>query len=1000
MKSFRTKPTDNAGEQRERLKLGKCKLKVVPELPDTFTNIRPAHFTKKNPCPPKHQGMTLPVAGLPTLQLALEYEWLEKVRVTEEVDGTASITWSSHHASQKRGLAFDVSISSLLPLLRDEAHSVSTIRHVMDKIRDVVTLLNPQQVPVIAADQPLYALAKQIQWHWPERYGEDKFLIMFGGLHIEMAALKSAGTLLRNSGWTGVLVEADVTTTGTAESFLSASSITRTRQMHQITACSLHSLLMSAYNEYVLDEVDHSEDILSFEEWCKKRKQQSKQFQFWNLVLSMELVIMSLIRAFREANFSLYCQALSELMPFFFANNNVNYARWLTIHIRDMSTLHEKHPQLAAEFHRGNFVVHKSGREFSAIAIDQAHEQANAVIKGDGGAVGLTEDPSALRRWMVAGPEVSQLIARYETASEAKDAAILGKHHEQTERAQRVFSCKVKKLSRVMKDMGNPFQEEGDDLVTLDTKDIAHPSAGALIRSHYQSGKSQFDAFIRDLEHGEESVYKPIKRTKTDFFKQEERNQVQPKQKALKEDCRLFSRLFISCQTRECDLNVFFRHENQAFPAALSDGGKLHTCQKSQLSTLLEACVTIPECEPDADTIIIDGSALVNALPPRTSTTFADYVQREVMPTIEAYSTKYIRTDIVFDVYQNLSLKTETRETRGSGTRRRVSPTGKIPPNWRSFLRNNTNKTELFNFLADQISDMQSDNAIIATREGTVVSNRATRPSLTPCDHEEADTRLFVHVRDAVREGRHTIIVKASDTDVLVIALAILPELIEVGLERMWLAYGQGMLMRYIPIHELALSIGPEKSSGILFFHAFTGCDVVSAFRGKGKKTAWQTWNVCAEASDVFSKLSQNPPSVEESDMKILEKFVVLMYDRSSSSDDVDEARLDLFTRKQRPYESIPPTKAALIQHAKRAAYQAGIWRKCTDTNIDPPDPADWGWARPGDRWEVIWSDLEPIAKSCRQLTKCGCKTECCGRCKCKQLALSCTALCSCSCEH
>ena len=316
-------------------------------------------------------------------------------------------------------------------------------------------------------------------------------------------------------------------------------------------------------------------------------------------MLSMKLVIMSLIRAFREANFSLYCQALSELMPFFFANNNVNYARWLTIHIRDMSTLHEKHPQLAAEFHRGNFVVHKSGREFSAIAIDQAHEQANAVIKGDGGAVGLTEDPSALRRWMVAGPEVSQLIARYETASEAKDAAILGKHHEQTERAQRVFSCKVKKLSRVMKDMGNPFQEEGDDLVTLDTKDIAHPSAGALIRSHYQSGKSQFDAFIRDLENGEESFYKPIKRTKTDFFKQEERNQVQPKQKALKEDCRLFSRLFISCQTRECDLNVFFRHENQAFPAALSDGGKLHTCQKSQLSTLLEACVTIPSSLTD-----------------------------------------------------------------------------------------------------------------------------------------------------------------------------------------------------------------------------------------------------------------------------------------------------------------------------------------------------------------------------------------------------------------
>lgn len=98
-----------------------------------------------------------------------------------------------------------------------------------------------------------------------------------------------------------------------------------------------------------------------------------------------------------EANFALYCEALSELIPYFFANNNINYARWLPIHLRDMMSLEQHHPQVAREFHNGNFVVHKSCREFSAIAIDQAHEQANAVIKGDGGAIGVTEDPSALR---------------------------------------------------------------------------------------------------------------------------------------------------------------------------------------------------------------------------------------------------------------------------------------------------------------------------------------------------------------------------------------------------------------------------------------------------------------------------------------------------------------------------------------------------------------------------------------------------------------------------
>ena len=63
-------------------------------------------------------------------------------------------------------------------------------------------------MPIITVDQPLYTLAKQIQWSWPVSYGEDQFVVMFGGLHIEMAALKALGDLLENSGWTGALIQA------------------------------------------------------------------------------------------------------------------------------------------------------------------------------------------------------------------------------------------------------------------------------------------------------------------------------------------------------------------------------------------------------------------------------------------------------------------------------------------------------------------------------------------------------------------------------------------------------------------------------------------------------------------------------------------------------------------------------------------------------------------------------------------------------------------------
>ena len=65
------------------------------------------------------------------------------------------------------------------------------IKHTMDVIRNAVQHLNPGQTPVVTFDQPLFALAKQIQWKWPEEYGEQKFVIVFGGLHIETTALKT-----------------------------------------------------------------------------------------------------------------------------------------------------------------------------------------------------------------------------------------------------------------------------------------------------------------------------------------------------------------------------------------------------------------------------------------------------------------------------------------------------------------------------------------------------------------------------------------------------------------------------------------------------------------------------------------------------------------------------------------------------------------------------------------------------------------------------------------
>ena len=68
------------------------------------------------------------------------------------------------------------------------------------------------------------------------------------------------------------------------------------------------------------------------------------------------------------------------------------------------------------QFMNGNFTVCKTNRLFSSLALDQAHEHHNAAVNSDGGAVGLTQSPEALRHWMVAGPELVRVTSEFEAS--------------------------------------------------------------------------------------------------------------------------------------------------------------------------------------------------------------------------------------------------------------------------------------------------------------------------------------------------------------------------------------------------------------------------------------------------------------------------------------------------------------------------------------------------------------------------------------------------------
>ena len=308
------------------------------------------------------------------------------------------MSWASYHASNQI-ICEDTptTLTQLMPLFYEKAASAAMVKHGMDVQRQATEFLNPGQIPV---DAPLYALAKLVQWKWPNTHGEDKYVVMLGGLHIEMAKWSTIGDYLEASGWTTALTQAGVASSGTADSFLKASHLSRIRQGHQISALALAKLQEDAF---LSTEGLHNEETK--QAWKMSMIEKSPTFQFWDTVLRMELVGLIFVRAHREKNFPLYIESLKSIVPWFIAFDHTHYARWLPIHIRDLENLPRS---IIKEFQdQGHWVI--------AMPIDQAHEQNNLIVKGSGGAVGLTENPAAFRKWMIAGPEQARLMEEFVT---------------------------------------------------------------------------------------------------------------------------------------------------------------------------------------------------------------------------------------------------------------------------------------------------------------------------------------------------------------------------------------------------------------------------------------------------------------------------------------------------------------------------------------------------------------------------------------------------------
>lgn len=186
---------------------------------------------------------------------------------------------------------------------------------------------------------------------------------------------------------------------------------------------------------------------------------------------------------------------------------------------------------------------------------------------------------------------------------------------------------------------------------------------------------------------------------------------------------------------------------------------------------------------------------------------------------------------------------------------------------------------------------------------------------------------------------------------------------IESGLQEVWLLTGTANKRRYVKVNKIAETLGPDRSTALRGFHAFTGCDTISYLHTKGKKSCFKTWLSHPEVTPALKEISQPLLSLSPEIMAMLEKFTCYLYDSQTAHSSVNLVRKELFATKNKPVTSIPPTSAVLQKHALRVVYQAGhLWGNAlTLDDAFVPLPSSWGWKTSNDSWVPQWSEAREI---------------------------------------
>ncbi|XP_070562293.1 uncharacterized protein [Ptychodera flava] len=232
------------------------------------------------------------------------------------------------------------------------------------------------------------------------------------------------------------------------------------------------------------------------------------------------------------------------------------------------------------------------------------------------------------------------------------------------------------------------------------------------------------------------------------------------------------------------------------------------------------------------------------------------------------------------------------------------------------------------------------------------------------------------------------IVICSPDTDVFMLAVSCAHQL-----QSQLFLHQTSKNGQIIHINKITEALGDETAQALVGLHVFSGCDSVSAFRGKGKKKMANMLLMSDTYTDTFQELGTSW-TVSDKLMTQIESFVCELYGQDKCSN-VNEARYNCFRLGSQNDGALPPNKDSLTLHTQRANYQTAIYRLCLQAKMDAPSPHGHGWIVQDSELSIQWMSFPPAPDSIINFVSCKCKKSgCSSRCSCREVELLCTELC------